>query len=398
MSIALSCVLTAVAAVAVPRHADGLERQVLKGAIRTYKQIAQQPRLGLDHEELHRALKKIGISSSSAGLDDMIGDDGQSRRLKLREFIEIIHDSPKARVCLALDQSGDIRRRIHGLRKLNSAGQASIERKLHYFVGLPSVYFAIEDFGRMALQTLNPEMHAISAEMAVVHGVVHSLTAILSLPRFHYKFDRDRLSDLVFSTARDAGMFPAFLSNLWYTMSLAGEATNEPGCEMLHLMRDGPAAQAFAGLGCASMFFLAYSTWRSATEDGKYAEKHGALSSSAAVNALFSVLLYTIIVVVDFVPELYITSGGASDAWTTFSTEYPVFHELLRVNHLASLAATSLMSLGSTAELYGVVTKKWLLDVSLAFTFIQVAYDTDIMLSTPGLVSAWWHTLLTLHA
>lgn len=125
--------------------------------------------------------------------------------------------------------------------KFAKSGMLTPTRIAHYGIGLMSLFIGTVDSIDFVLSGGAPD---ISIHDANVHACIHTLAAFFSLFRFSYTWTEGKTWYLWMPTAREANMWPSFLTFLWYCCAINS---------------DFILPEASASFSCSEPWFQAYS-------------------------------------------------------------------------------------------------------------------------------------------
>merc|ERR1712166_1154906 len=175
----------------------------------------------------------------------------------------------------------------------------------HAVVGGTSLLVGTADMVQWIASRGMPDM---PIDQAMAHGVLHTATALLSLPRFRYSYDASRPWRLWMPTVTDAGMWPSFVQFAWYTAAIQSDMVR-PSSEALYAMTD----PGFLALTHTASFFTLYQALRAIEGD---LEAPGQRSYVQTVSMLMTL---TFVVYADLSRAIYFSSSvGAHEAYLRF--------------------------------------------------------------------------------
>lgn len=316
--------------------------------------------------QLRRALSELGVDVSGGTATHLLALYGNASAVDADSFQSIVDRSAvasPARFWLAVDPRGDGPRRTR--RAWHSFGRAGLltpARVAHYTTGLASLAVGTYD---LADFVLHGGLLSLDADAAAAHGALHTAAAVLSLPRFRYRWTPGRPWRLWMPTARDANMWPSALVFSWYTLAMLSTYVQPPGHAQLAC--DTPS---FAAFTLATSAALVYGTARTVQETD--ARQQSGVYATRAANVLQVAWSMSVPVLADTGKCLFVAHDpGVYAAYTDLVTAYPQYTQIYLGALLAAMYLGNVACALSSAEHHGAVSKAQIGDSINALTLVS---------------------------
>jgi hypothetical protein len=236
-------------------------------------------------------------------------------------------------------------------------------RIAHYSIGVGAIVVGACDFTDFLVH--GGVMTTLGPHDVLLHGMVHTGTAYLALPRFAYARTKNVPFNLWFKTAREANMWPSFLLNTWYTAACASDFVR---CEnaLIHTTDAW-----FLGFTTLTSVALLYGVARTIREEGT--EMSGVFATRSA-NVLQVLWTMGIPVMADTGKCLLVSlDSGIHADYVALIAAYPAYTQIMYGTFLAAMFLGNVACALSSAEHHGAISKERIGDVSNALTFLSNA-------------------------
>ena len=348
-----------------------------KGLARAYRKSTSTAPPGLGASGLRRALSEIGNDVSLEHAQHLVTLHGDGERLRLREFDHLVRHDPStsaARFWLTIDKDGTngIRRSRTGFARFGKAGSLTPTRLAHFAVGGGSLVVGTID---MIQYIAAAGMVNMPIDVAVAHGALHTAAALLSLPRFRYVFNEQKLWRGWLVKGSDVAMWPSFITYAWYTLSFKSDLLLPVDQALFSFTHP-----VFVSLTHLTTFWLVYMTLRAVEED-----------NGRSLHYTLNVgLVMALPILLDPIRCLYFSqSVSAHAAYNAFiATTYPSFTNIAVGNALGAMYIGNVLCALQSAKHHRAVTTEQVVFISIALASIYAFFPIYASLQVDGLVPA----------
>ena len=344
--------------------------QHLFATTRRKPSIAEARKPGIDASELRSALSSAGSDVSpktNKRLIDSYGDE--NNRIRLKEFDELVRKDKHlsgARLWLTIDPyNSGIRSSRVGFSKFGKAGSQNVMKFLHYGFGVASLSIGTTNMLSMLIEGLNGRVYTMTYEEVMLFAFIHTIASIFSLPRFEYDFKEEEAWKLGLKTSREANMWPSFITNMWYTLSLLSDNVWTSDTALFAFNEAW-----FINFGIFMSTFLCYGIARGFLED----IETGDTEWRAAKISVFSMTP----VLIEPIKVLFFGSSDIAHAqYTSFLSQYPEFGMIQIAGMLGTIYGGNLLCALESSKLHKAVTDD---QIQYVNTMIFVVYLPIIVL------------------
>lgn len=316
--------------------------------------------------QFHRVMKDLGTDVSRKNTKTLFIKYGDGETLTIDEFHRVLKDStttsPSRYFWLPVDpHENGIRQTRPKWNRFALSGLLSPVRVAHFGIGTMSLVIGTFDYGNFVFSGGIPE---ISTHDATWHGFIHTMAAILSLPRFDYKVNKEKPFNLWMSTARDANMWPSFIVFLWYMCAMQSDFMNPYELSRFHIQ--DPVFQQFTVF---TTIALLYGSSRTIIEKD---QTISGVYISQISNVIYVMTTITIPIMGDTVKSLILVKPEVFDTYTDIITKYPEYTKsylgiTLVVMYLGNLACAL-----ASAEHHGAITRRAIGDLSNVLNLVAL--------------------------
>jgi hypothetical protein len=263
-------------------------------------------------------------------------------------------------------------------------------RQMHYAAGLAALMVGASDF----VDVLNHLGESTaSPQTASVHAGIATAAAVMSLSLFKYKWTPGRPLFLWMPTARDANMWPSFITFAWHWAALLSDFILSPSDALFSCNEPW-----FIGLTVLTSVSLVYGPWRSGIENRNDAmDSNDALYASSLSN-INVILTFAGPVLSDTLRCLLLAASPAKlDAYRSMTMQYPEYTQIMLGLILAGVffVGNVIFALGSAVH-HKAVSREQIRDLNNALTLVVVslAVSRFVLVDDGNLMRAMWSALL----
>lgn len=359
----------------------------------------------LDRTQLRRALADLGADVTPLTADRLLDrygtiscnvDTHECRPVaSVHDLQRIVHTSSvasPANLWIAVDPTGDgVRSVRRGWNRFGKAGMATPMRQMHYAAGLAALMVGASDF----VDVLNHLGEStVSPQTASVHAGIATAAAVLSLPRFKYKWTPGRPLFLWMPTARDANMWPSFITFAWHWAALLSDFILSPSDALFSCNEPW-----FIGLTVLTSFAIVYGPWRWSIENpGVHSHRNDSLFDSSFSNSIYAVLTMTAPILFDTSRCLILATFPAKlDAYRTMTMQYPEYTQIMLGVILAGVFFVGNMGAAlASAVHHDAVNKEQIRDLNNAITLViaLLVLSRFVLVDDGNMMRAMWSALL----
>lgn len=333
--------------------------------------------------EMRRALSDIGVDvsrTSAHRLASMYGNATTVDAASLSDIVEMSAVASPARFFwLALDPDDKGPRLTRrAWNRFGKSGMLTPTRMAHYGIGLASLIVGTVDFASYVVHVGIPDM---DPGVAVAHGTLHMMAAMLSLPRFQYKWDPQHPFHLWMPTSREANMWPAAIQYVWYTLAMGSDFVRAPADAWLSSTHPG-----FVALSWFVVATILYSTSRTILEK----ENLSGVYATHVSNVLQVAWGVAIPVMADVGKCLVVSHAPAvHEAYTSLVAAHPGYTQVYQGTLLGAMYIGNVVCALSSAEHHRAVTKAQIGDLSNALVTLGTLVAFAGIWRVDGGLLAW---------
>ena len=313
----------------------------------------------LDSCRLRRTLSHLGTDVSTVTSTRLVERYGHNRTLTLDALDEVVRTStvasPVRFFWLVADPRGDgVRSVRRGWNKFGKAGMLTFQRMTHYGVGALSLLVGTVDLVDFVCSF---GFQNLDADAAACHGALHTAAAVLSLPRFGYKWTENEPWFLWMPNAREANMWPSFIVFAWYTLAMQSDfvISSEAAsfsCNDLW----------FQGFTWFTSFVLLYGGVRTGIEK---VDQNSGVYANRVSNFAFVMATMTVPILGDTLRcSLLSHDPAVLEHYRMIVAQYPEYSHIYFGSLLAAMYMGNLVCALSSAEHHGAITKKQIADLT----------------------------------
>ena len=358
----------------------------------------------LNRTQLRRALADLGADVTPLTADRLLDrygtiscnvDTHECRPVaSVHDLQRIVHTSSvasPANLWIAVDPTGDgVRSVRRGWNRFGKAGMATPMRQMHYAAGLAALMVGASDF----VDVLNHLGEStVSPQTASVHAGIATAAAVMSLSLFKYKWTPGRPLFLWMPTARDANMWPSFITMFWYWAALLSDFILSPSDALFSCNEPW-----FIGLTVLNSIVSFYGPWRSAVENPiDDLNSNDSLYDSSLLNMMNGVLTAAAPVILDTVRCLFLAMCPAKlDAHHMVTMQYPEYTKIMFGAVLAGNFTFNVVSALASAVHHKAVSREQIRDLNNALTLVVVSLTVSrfILVDDGNMMRAMWSALL----
>ena len=311
----------------------------------------------LNKHQLRFLSKHLGTDISlknSEKLVEMYGNEGMVSIYDILENSTSLSPSKYFWLNIDPDDNGirQTRPKWNGFAKM---GMLTPIRIAHYGIGLMSLFIGTMDFIDFVVSGGAPD---ISIHDANLHACIHILAAFFSLFRFDYTWTKDKIWYLWMPTAREANMWPSFLTFLWY------------GCA---INSDFILPESSALFSCSALWFqvfswvttsmLLYGASRTALETESNKDISGVYKTQVS-NVLQVGFLMTIPILADTLkPSILTHDPIIFESFKSIVNSYPQYTADYIGISLGIMYIANVVCALSSAEHHGAISKQMIGDI-----------------------------------
>lgn len=360
--------------------------------------FTRHARLGthVSTHEMRRAVRVLGTDLSRNNTHRLMQLYGTNDTLTSEQFHTLLYESdstsPSRIFWLRMDpanENGILSNRPRW-NKFARSGLLTPTRIAHYATGLAALGLGTLDFVNAVY---NGGVLHLSEGVVLVHALMHTSVAYLSLARFKYTWTPGHPFYLWLKTARDANMWPTFILFTWYTLACASDFasatasihTNESWFLIL------------TSVACATIM---YGIARMILEDD---ENISGVYTTRLANSLQVVWSMGGALMADFGKCLVVSLDTNVHAeYVSLIAQYPEYTNIQYAILLQGMFIGNLMCALSSAEHYGAITKAQIGDLGNVVTMIGVGVPLFATCAVDhgqlayGMMSVTWKGLCSL--